>query len=418
MQHVTQYGLKNGESQTPAPSMRTHIETFQAGSTSSRDRHALSAKLLAAICVLILAGILFAGLRPFHAPRNDVTWQEATGGLAFGKHGTVLGSGVFTTFGAKGQDYWSIEMWLQPNFRRKSETLLAVYSQRHPTQMRIYRYQNGIVLQGEAWDTHGRSATAAAYIADVLSDGKLSLITITSGADGTTVYLNGVRVEHKSYFRLSNKSLNGQLVVGNSPIEDDSWTGLFTGLALYDQELTDAVATRHYESWAHDGRPEIQESERMVALYLFDERHGNVVHNYGGSSTDLIIPLRYTILHEKFLDAPWNEFHADWGDLKNILINIGGFIPLGFFFCAYWSATRPFRPIAIATVLLGFLISLTIEIGQSQLPTRDSGMTDLITNTFGTYLGVALHGRSSGLLRWSLNRVVSVVLRWSHPWGA
>ena len=71
-----------------------------------------------------------------------------------------------------------------------------------------------------------------------------------------------------------------------------------------------------------------------------------------------------------------------------------GFIPLGFFFCSYFSLVRRIKNPTLVTIAVGFLVSLTIEVLQAFLPTRDSGTTDLMTNTFGTALGVILYSWS------------------------
>jgi len=92
---------------------------------------------------------------------------------------------------------------------------------------------------------------------------------------------------------------------------------------------------------------------------------------------------------------PWDEFQPSWSYWKNVMINIGGFVPLGFFFCAYLVSVRRMNRAVLATIVLGGVVSLTIEVLQAFLPTRDSGMTDLITNTLGTVIGTALYSSKS-----------------------
>ncbi len=114
------------------------------------------------------------------------------------------------------------------------------------------------------------------------------------------------------------------------------------------------------------------------------------------------------IVREKFLEPPWKEFYPRWAYWKNVGINIGGFIPLGFFFCAYLTSVRQVSRPRLVTMILGAAASVTIEVLQAFLPTRDSGMTDIITNTLGTYLGVLLYQRQAPLLHKILSRITDL----------
>ena len=216
------------------------------------------------------------------------------------------------------------------------------------------------------------------------------LVTISAGQSGTTIYADGALVKKAPNFKFSSQELIGQLVIGNAPATTDEWSGQVSGLALYDRELTADEVSQHYESWTEGTRAGLAGSDGAVALYLFNEGEGNVVHNRVDPATDLLIPERFFVLHEEFLERPWNEYRPDWNYWKDVGINITGFIPLGFFFCAYFFSVRTTKRAVLFTIAFGFAVSLTIEVSQAFLPTRDSGMTDLITNTLGTALGAIL----------------------------
>jgi VanZ family protein len=204
--------------------------------------------------------------------------------------------------------------------------------------------------------------------------------------------VNGALAKKAKAFRFSAIDLIGQMVVASSPVANDSWSGELRGLALYNQALTAAQVLLHYGSWTQAGKPELRDVDHAIALYLFNERSGSVIRNNAGPGPNLYIPERYMELHQPFLLRPWDEYHPGWGYWEDVLINIGGFIPLGFFFCAYlWLARRARRPVLI-TIIFGGAVSLTIEVLQAYLPTRDSGMTDIITNTLGTAVGAGLYG--------------------------
>jgi glycopeptide antibiotics resistance protein len=93
-------------------------------------------------------------------------------------------------------------------------------------------------------------------------------------------------------------------------------------------------------------------------------------------------------------------------------VNIAGFVPLGFFFTAYLSVARPISRPRLTVLAIGLAVSLLIEITQYFLPTRNSGVNDLITNTFGTAIGAAFY---SPVLLWKFMAVLPTISSGSAP---
>jgi hypothetical protein len=340
---------------------------------------------MAAICAATLCAILVAGLWPFHAPTNQVNWFKNGNGLHFGDYGSIVSTGAFMPRSSGRNASCSIEIWLEPGLTEDSNTFLAFYSAGAlSVPFSLHQSISDLKLQRETLDTNHRAKTVNFFIDDVFREKKPVLVTITSGEQGTSVYLNGALTKTSPSFGLSDQDLSGRLLVGNSPIANDDWSGRLLGLAIYDRELTTEQVSGHYEHWTKQGQPAAAENENTIALYLFNERRGSVVHNQINPATDLLIPERYFVLRAPFLLPVWDEYYPGWGYWKYVGINIAGFIPLGFVFCAYFSEIK--RPV-LTSIILGFTVSLSIEVLQAFLPTRDSGTTDIITNTLGSAIG-------------------------------
>jgi hypothetical protein len=369
-------------------------------------------KILRVLCLCVLCGILVAGLWPFHAPKNEVTWLRNANGLSFGRYGTVLSAGPLPAPGSQEEPAGSLEIWLRPRLAEDSSTILAFFTPEHAIQFSLHQSEANLAIQKESPNAHiPANGANLVFVHEVFRQRNPVLIAIASGKQGTRVYVNGSLATTAGQFRLSTEDLSGQLVIATSPVVNDPWAGELRGIAIYKQDLTGAQVSRHFETWAARGRPDMGPNDHARALYLFDEHHGHTVHDHSGFGVDLYLPDRYVIVHEKFLESPWQEFHLHWGYWKNVLINVGGFIPLGFFFCAYITLTGGLSRPALTTLVIGASVSLTIEVLQSYLPTRDSGTTDLITNTLGTGLGILLYRWKAALLRQAIYNIRVAVLQ-------
>jgi VanZ family protein len=339
------------------------------------------------ICVSVLLGILAAGLSPFQRPRNAVTWLTNENGVRFGRHATIWSAGTFPKADVQGVPSCSLEIWLQPESTSASNTLLAFYTPENPLQFLLQQYHELLIVRREIREDDSRTRIIGAD--GVFQRIEPVFVTLTSGPEITSMYVGGILA--RSFPRVPiGQGCSGRLVIGTSPVGENNWSGLLKGLALYQQELTPGEVLQHYQTWTRLGRPKLSGNEHAIALYLFNERTGNTVRNDLGAGLNLYIPERFSLLHQRFLEPFWKEFRPIRSYWIDTLVNIVGFIPLGFCFCAYWSLVRPIKHPDLTTVVFGLAVSLTIDVLQSYLPTRDSGTTDLITNTLGTFLGVRL----------------------------
>jgi hypothetical protein len=350
------------------------------------------ARLVSVLCACVLGAILVAGLWPFHVPKNQVKWRENGDGLDFGRHGSVLSTGTFPRNPLNDDSAGSIEIWLEPKLPGSKHTILSFDGSDHPgAPFSLHQYNDALVLHQHNVDSHGTARTAGFRVDNVFREKRPVFVTITFGKQNTLVYLDGFLLKAFPILGTSTNNLTGRLVVANSPSTGDSWSGQILGLAIYHRQLTATQVAQHYEGWTRNQRPALAQDEASVALYPFNERAGDIVHNQLDPATDLMIPKRYFVLHSAFLRSPWREYRANWSYWKDVGINIAGFIPMGFCVVAYFSSVRTIVRAAAATIVLGFVTSLTIETLQAFLPTRESGMTDLITNTLGTAIGVMLY---------------------------
>jgi VanZ like family/Concanavalin A-like lectin/glucanases superfamily len=333
----------------------------------------------------VVLGILVGGLWPFNPfPRNEVRWATSSRGLQFGDYGTVLSVGQFVSPKGTG---CSVEIWLRPGLTDDSNVILAFSVPQNRLKFRIGQNGNSLTVARDVRRDGSILEQPFISISGVFQQGRDVLLTVTGGAQGTSVYLNGVLARFRPDFGLNSEDFSGAMVIANSPVGNNSWSGLLSGIALYDTELSSQDVFRHYQQWLSG-----ENTKEAYARYLLSEGNGKLAHNSGTESApDLYIPEHYMILSPTFLQPLWEGVFVGPAFWRDCLENVAAFIPLGFLLNAFWSGSFGKRWAFLTSVLLGVLLSCAIETLQYFLPTRDSDTIDIVTNSVGTILGACLY---------------------------
>jgi len=352
----------------------------------------------ASICIVVSAGILVFGLWPFNfRPENKVEWLRDQNGVRFYGRGIIYSEKEVPILPSLHSSniptkLFTVEICIQPD----KETfpylphIISFCDIQKNENFFIGQWKSHLIL-GKG--IHGRNTYREIGIKDVLKKGEMRFVTITIGGDTTRIYVDGILLKSSPTFRFfsMNEKPSGNIILANSPTGESYWTGNLFGLALYNSELSEEKVFQHFQRWIDQKGFILSSGEGLVALYLFDEHSGEHIHDTVNHH-HLLIPPQFQSLQKRILIPPWEDFQINRSYLIDILTNILGFIPFGFFLSvSLWARNKTaIYGLLLISILFGGCISLAIELIQVYLPTRSSQLMDVITNILGTAIGVTL----------------------------
>lgn len=347
------------------------------------------------LSLLIVAGYFVVGFWPFDfRPQNHVSWLADRPGLHFEPYGIAYDSAPLPASGTGQPANFTVELWLKSQREPSDDVfdILTIHNPRLPQDFTVCQWQKELLLRATTQPRQPRRRVPGLSAGEVLPKQTTRFITICGNTTGTDFHVDGSADKHFPRFLVNAEALDGQLLLGNGASGKHSWSGWLYGLALYNRALNPVEIARHYALWTHGRASQLADAPGLRALYLFDEDHGRQAEDSSGNHHQMIIPASFQPVHRDFLIPPWKDLSYHHPDYSDIAVNILGFVPFGFcFFLHRHLLVRKNRAANILFVVLaGAAVSLTIEIVQAWLPNRVSSVMDLLTNTTGTLLGVAL----------------------------
>jgi len=344
---------------------------------------------------------VYAGLVPVEfRPANDVEWIDPGPGLRFERRGIAYGDETLHWKSAGGAGEVSVELWVVPADEpdQRIGQIFSLFDGAAVEPLLIAQWKSGLVVRNRVSDEAGRLRYRELGALGLLFRGQLHYIALTSGAAGTAIFLDGRETAHRSNIPVvdAGEQFRGRLVLGNSPTGTAPWKGDLLGVAVYQRALGADEITRHHGSVLTAGVASLANEEGLVALYPFEERTGEAARSSAAAGPPLRVPLDFRRLRMPILQPPALRGRSADAYGRDALLNVIGFVPLGFFAVAVARrrGLAAGATVAVSAIMLGVVLSLGIEIVQVHLPARVSSATDVACNTLGAALGawLALRG--------------------------
>jgi hypothetical protein len=325
-----------------------------------------------------------------------VEWLKNENGISFQDLGVVYSPAAVDASGQipylRKNESMSIELWFTPGSAGSSSfaCIFGLYNEHLSEIFSLSQVKSLLNLSKYLKPENNSSTHNWRWLKNVFLKGQRRFLTITSDKTGTTVYIDGKKArKYRNYSLMFSRDLSTvwHMLIGNNPSGTKPWTGIIHGLAIYNQALSPEKVIKHFEKWRNKSALSLLKEKDIIALYPMNEKSGQIIHNAVLNHYHLSIPAIFKILKKNFLKLSGDALKLNGSSLRDMRINILGFIPLGYLLLVtFYSTKSPWTSswrIFFLAVLGGTVVSLVVEILQAYLPTRTSSLTDLIFNSFG-----------------------------------
>ena len=353
-------------------------------------RHKWSLYCFVAVCL----AILFFGIRPKgFSSTNGVNWIADRDGIHFRKYGISytnhFNEKIEDNTSESNNSSFEIALKIEKPCNNGFNVIFALHNGKDSDQLLLAQWRSWIIFMNGDDYAYKRKTNRIFFDTSMLHDGPLFL-TMTTGSDGTKLYCDGKLIKEKKDLTLDlPRGAKRRLLLGNSVYGTNPWEGDVYGFAFYRSTLADEDIAIHFNRWSEEHNFSFAKSDKPLVLFLFNEREGEWANDHTAGNDALNIPKKMQLLEKKILVPPWQEFKFQQNNIEDILLNVIGFMPLGFFLFTTLNKRdgNSMKHGILITAILCFFVSLFIEIVQAWIPSRSSSMIDLISNTLGGWIG-------------------------------
>lgn len=358
---------------------------------------------LFAITTAVLLVTLFFGLRPKgYDFSNKVNRLENRSGFHFDRFGLLyapLDERLIRKF-ADSKDF-SVKIALLPQRfnSRRFQQILTITNGNDQTQFTMGQWKNSLIIMNG--NDYGNRENTWRITQEIDRDPqKETLLTITTGSQGTKLYLDNELTWSRQDVSFSLPS-SGRVILtlGNDIYGIHPWQGSIFGLSFYNYELAPEKIHSHFDSWVNNRELKVSPADRPSIFYTFCEQKDTTASGCREDKGPSLILPAMPFLEKIAFSLPLPYSGTTESFLKDSAMNFVGFIPFGFLLVASFSALgRPMTRSIWYTVAVCFCLSVGIEYLQSWMPSRSSQTLDVILNTMGGFTGSFLFKRYGTLL--------------------